>query len=311
MKCKRIQKGSTFGIMCPSSRMKEPEKLNWFLNYLNQKGFFYKLGKSMFAKEGYLAGSDILRADDLNQFFQDDEIDAILCFRGGYGAARFLDQIEYDQIIKHPKLLVGFSDVTVLLNAIYQKTGIPTLHGEMGCVFQETMLENEDVSFAHLIDTLLGVAPSELLVGEYDVHIQNEGIVEGEIVGGNLCLVASLMGTPYEIDTKDKILLLEEVTEEPYAIDRYLCTLKLAHKLQDAKAIVFGYFTDCERKEEDGTQRLQDVLMDYTKELTCPILFGFPTGHNRPFINVPIGVKARVNTYQKSVIVLESLFFDK
>ncbi|MCM1260381.1 MAG: LD-carboxypeptidase [Prevotella sp.] len=311
MKCKRIQKGATLGIMCPSSRMKEPKKLEWFLQYLNQKGFSYQLGKSMFAKEGYLAGSDTLRADDLNQFFQDDEIDAILCFRGGYGAARFLDQIDYDQIKKHPKLLVGFSDVTVLLNAIYQRTGIPTLHGEMGCVFQETMLENEDASFAHLIDTLLDTAPSELLTTNYDVHFQNEGIVEGEIVGGNLCLVASLMGTPYEIDTKDKILLLEEVTEEPYAIDRYLCTLKLAHKLQEAKAILFGYFTDCDRKEEDGTQCLQDVLKDYTKDLTCPIVLGFPTGHNRPFVNVPIGVKARVDTYQKSVIVLESLFFDK
>ena len=297
MKCKRIQTGATFGIMCPSSKMKEPKTLAWFLQYLTQKGFSYQLGKSMFAKEGYLAGSDRLRADDLNQFFQDDTIDAILCFRGGYGAARFLDQIDYEQIKKHPKLLVGFSDVTVLLNAIYQKTGIPTLHGEMGCVFQETMLEKEDISFAHLIDTLLGIAPRELLLKHEGVVFQNEGIVEGEIVGGNLCLVASLMGTPYEIDTKDKILLLEDVTEEPYTIDRYLCTLQLAHKLQDAKAIVLGYFTDCERKEEDDTQRLQDVLKDYTKDLTCPVLFGFPTGHSRPFVNVPLGVKVRIDVF--------------
>jgi len=147
MKCRKITIGSTLGIMCPSSRQTNEKQVELFLKYLSNSGFKYKLGQSMYAKCGYLAGSDTLRAEDFNHFIQDDEIDAILCFKGGYGASRFLHLIDYEQIKKHPKLIVGFSDVTVLLNAIYQKTGLPTLHGEMGVVFKESFLNEKEFSF--------------------------------------------------------------------------------------------------------------------------------------------------------------------
>ena len=115
-----------------------------------------------------------------------------------------------------------------------------------------------------------------------------------------------------EVDTKDKILLLEDVTEEPYSIDRYLATLKIAGKLRDAKAIIFGYFTNCDKADpNDDTQTYMDVLYEYTKDLTCPVIYNFPTGHDRPFVNVPIGLKAKVDIEEESVIVLEDLFFDK
>ncbi len=306
MKCRKITYGSTLGIICPSSKITATKTLDAFLAFLTIKGFKYKLGKSVFAKEGYLAGSDTLRAADLNAFFKDDEVDAILCFKGGYGAARFLELIDYEAISKNPKLLVGFSDVTVLLNAIYQKTTLPTLHGEMGVTFKE-----EDFSFTNLIDSLLGVASCDLTKGFNNVVFTKEEVVEGIMVGGNLSLIASLMGTPYEIDTKDKILLLEDVTEKPYTIDRYLCTLKLAKKLSDAKAIILGYFTNCDKDDNDDGKSLQEVFLDYTKDLTCPIVYHFPTGHNKPFVNVPIGLKVRIDGFKKSVIVLESLFFDK
>lgn len=310
MKCRTIQEGSTLGLICPSSKQKDPKQIDLFLEYLTKKGFKYKLGASMYAKWGYLAGSDALRAKDLNTFFMDDEIDAILCFRGGYGASRFLDLIDYEAIKTHPKLLVGFSDVTVLLNAIYQKTGLPTLHGEMGVVFKQEFLEEEEFSFTNLIDTLLGHSPNNLLSYEHQAIFKGDEIVEGVVVGGNLSLVVALMGTPYEIDTKDKILLLEDVGEAPYRIDSMLSTLKLANKLNDAKAIIFGYFTDCPRSAED-TQSVEEVIEDYTKDLDKTIIYHFPTGHNRPFVNVPIGLKTRINPKEKSVIVLESLFIDK
>ncbi len=310
MKCRTIQKGSTLGLMCPSSKQKDPKQIELFLEYLTKKGFKYKLGKSMYAKCGYLAGTDELRAEDLNNFFQDDEVDAILCFRGGYGAARFLNLIDYEAIKKHPKLLVGFSDVTVLLNAIYQKTGLPTLHGEMGVIFKEEFLKKDEYSFTNLIDTLLDVAPKNLLLCENKASFKGDKAVQGVVVGGNLSLVMALMGTPYEIDTKDKILLLEDVGEAPYRIDNMLCNLKLAKKLEDAKAIIFGYFTDCPKSAED-TQSVEDVIKDYTKDLQKTIIYDFPTGHNRPFVNIPIGIEVKIDPQEKSVIVLESLFFDK
>lgn len=310
MKCGTIKEGATLGLMCPSSKQKDAKQIDLFLEYLTKKGFKYKLGESMYAKCGYLAGTDELRAKDLNNFFKDDEVDAILCFRGGYGAARFLDFIDYEEIKKHPKLLVGFSDVTVLLNAIYEKTGLPTLHGEMGVIFKKEFLDEDEFSFTNLIDTLLGNASSNLLLCDNHATFKGEEVVEGVVVGGNLSLVIALMGTPYEIDTKDKILLLEDVGEAPYRIDNMLCNLKLAGKLNDAKAIIFGYFTDCPRSAED-TQSVEEVLEDYTKDLDKTIIYHFPTGHDRPFVNVPIGLKTRINPKEKSVIVLESLFIDK
>lgn len=320
MKCRKIQKGSCFGIICPSSRCKEPLTVEKFLNYLTSLGFKYKVGETVNASYGYLAGTDELKAKDFNNFMKDDEVDAILCFRGGYGSIRFLDLIDYEEIKKNPKLVVGFSDVTALINAIYQKTNVPMLHGEMGIRFKEEFINNPDFSFKNLIDTLLGIAPKNLLEEVNNSNLKNkiefkEGLnneVEGIIVGGNLSLVASMMGTPYEIDMKDKILLLEDVTEEPYSIDRYLATLKVAGKLRDVKAIIFGYFTNCDKTDpNDDTQSLMDVLYEYSKDLPCPVIYNFPTGHDRPFVNVPIGLKARININDESVIVLEDLFFDK
>ena len=312
MKVKKIEIGSTLGIMCPSSKFNEPKTLEIFLEYLTKKGFKYKLGKSMNESYGYLAGSDEVRADDLNGFFKDDDVDAILCFRGGYGFARFLNEIDYELISKKPKLLIGFSDVTALLNAIYKKTKVIGLHGEMGIRMKKEYLENDFYSFKNMIDTMLGVAPSNLLEGfENAVSFKNNSIIKGEIVGGNLSLVASLMGTPYEIDTKDKILLLEDVDEVPYTIDRYLCTLRLANKLKDAKALVIGYFTRCDKEPTSTNQSIKDVLEEYTKDLDCQVVYNFPTGHDQPFVNVPLGVPVEINPISKSVIVLESLFLDK
>lgn len=312
MKVRKIKIGSTLGIMCPSSKFNEPKILEMFLEYLTKKGFKYKLGKSMASSYGYLAGSDKVRADDLNNFFLDDEVDAILCFRGGYGSARFLDKIDYEVVAKNPKLLVGFSDVTALLNAIYKKTGLVGLHGEMGIRMKEEYLENDFYSFKNMIDTLLGDAPVNLLAEVGDkVSFKNDSIVKAEVVGGNLSLVASLMGTPYEIDTKDKILLLEDVDEVPYTIDRYLCILRLANKLKDAKAIILGYFTRCDKEPTSNNQSINDVLEEYTKDLKCQVVYNFPTGHDQPFVNVPIGAKVEINPTNKTVIVLESLFFDK
>lgn len=315
MQVRKIKKGSCLGIICPSSRCNEPLTLHRFLDFLISQGFKYKLGKTVEGKNGYFSGTDKQKADDLNGFFKDDEVDAILCFRGGYGSIRFLDLIDYELIKKNPKLVVGFSDVTALINAIYQKTGVVMLHGEMGVRFKEEYVNNLNFSFRNLIETLLGIAPKNLLsdveneVKKPIVFKPFKNIVEGVVVGGNLTLVCSMMGTPYEIDTTDKILLLEDVQEAPYKIDRYLATLKISKKLEKAKAIIFGHFYGCD--SSDDTQSLIDVLNEYSKDLNIPVIYNFPTGHDHPFISIPIGCKIAINSLEQSVIVLEDLFFDK
>ncbi len=310
MKVRKIETGACFGIVCPSGCHKDAKRVEAYLEYLTKLGFKYKIGDSVHAQEGYLAGSDIIRATDINNFFKDDEVDAILCYRGGYGAGRMLDLIDFDAIKQNPKLLVGFSDVTVLLNTIYKFANLPSLHGEMGVVFKEHFYEEKEFSFDNLHKTLLGEAPRNLLEGFTNVEFVNDGEIIAPIVGGNLTLICNLMGTPYEIDFQDKILFIEEVDEQPYAIDRYLCQLKNAGVFKKVKAIIFGYFTGCE-PEREGIQTVEEVLYNYTKDLTCPIIMNFPSGHDRPFVNIPIGVNVKLNTKEKSVIVLESLFFDK
>ena len=306
-KVRKIKEGACFGIVCPSGCQKDKKNIPVFLEYLTKLGFNYKEGESLYAEEGYLAGSDSLRAKDINNFFKDDEVDAILCYRGGYGAGRMLNLIDFDAIKENPKLLVGFSDVTVLLNSIYQKAGLPTLHGEMGVVFRKEFLEEEEFSFDNLIKTLKGVAPKDLAESFTNIEFINQGEVVAPIVGGNLTLICNLMGTPYEIDVENKILFMEDVDEAPYSIDRYLCQLKNAGVLNKAKALIFGYFTGCEPRRE-GTQTIDEVIYNYTKDLTCPIVLNFPSGHSRPFVNIPIGLNVKINTEEKSITVLESLF---
>ena len=311
MKVRKIKQGATLGIICPSGRQTDNERVKQYLDYLTILGYKYKIGKSLYASEGYLAGSDELRAKDINEFFSDDEVDAILCYKGGYGAGRMLPLIDFENMKKNPKLLVGFSDVTVLLNSIYQKANIPTLHGEMGIIYKTNFLEEKEFSFNNLEQTLKGISPTNLLEGFDNVEFRNHGKVIAPIVGGNLSLICGMQGTPYEVDVKDKILFIEEVHEAPYAIDRFLCQLKLAGKLNQIKALIFGYFTNCGEDTKSDTQTVMDVINEYTKELTCPIIINFPSGHNRPFVNIPIGINVEIDTDKKSVIVLEDMFFDK
>ena len=303
-KVRKIVPGSVLGIICPSGHPRTLDEVYKFCDLLESHGYKYKLGKSVTAVEGYLAGSDTLRAEDLTDMFKDNSIDAILCYKGGYGAQRMLPYLDFNELKKYPKLLVGFSDVTVLLNTLYQFSNMPTVHGEMGVC----MKSYEEFTFNHFFNMLQNGFNEPLVNPTLPLNIINEGICEGVVVGGNLSLIYALMGTPYEVDFKDKILFIEEVHEAPYAVDRMLSSLLLSGKLNQVKGIICGYFTGC---ESNANQTVDELLMHYFKPLGVPVVSNFQSGHDKPFINVPVGLKVKLNTYEKSVTVLESLFLDK
>lgn len=300
-KCRKIKVGSTLGLICPAGYAKTKEEVEKHIKLLNDHGFKCKLGKSLFAKEGYLAGSDTLRANDLMEMFKDDEVDGILCYKGGYGCQRFLHLLDFEEIKKHPKLIMGFSDVTILLNAIYQKCDFPTVHGEMGVCMQNY----EEYTFNHFFNTILNGFNLPLKNPTKELNVINEGIAEGTLVGGNLSLIYALMGTKYEIELKDKILFIEDVDEAPYSVDRMLSSLTLSGKLNEVNAVICGYFTRCENDQE-----INALLEHYLKPLNVPVVTNFQSGHDKPFINIPIGLKVKLDTFSKSVIVLESLYID-
>ena len=251
-KVRKIVAGSVLGIICPSGHPKALDEVNKFCNLLTEYGYKYKLGKSVTAVEGYLAGSDTLRAKDLMDMFLDDEVDGILCYKGGYGAQRMLPYIDFEVLKGHPKLLVGFSDVTVLLNTLYQFSNMPTVHGEMGVCMQNY----EEFTFNHFFEMLKNGFINPLVNPTLPLNVINEGICEGVVVGGNLSLIYALMGTPYEIDLNDKILFIEEVNEAPYAVDRMLSSLSLSGKLNKLKGIICGYFTGCESSSNQTVNEL-------------------------------------------------------
>lgn len=306
IKVNRLKTGDTIGFICPSSKydMNSP-RLKRLEEELEKLGLKAKYSITCKDKYGYLAGTDEVRKQDIEDMFLDKEVKAIMCMKGGYGASRIVDKIDYNIIEKNPKLFMGFSDITVLLNNIYQKTSIPTIHGLVGIflghpdIDEFSLLDFKKLIFENTKDRIL-VSPNDMaktLVG---------GIAEGELVGGNLTLLANLTGTPYAVDFKDKIVFIEDVDEEPYSLDRMFSQLRLSGKLNEAKGIVLGHFTNCKGDEDSFTY--EEVIEQYFKDFKIPVVTHFASGHEFPFINLPIGVKVRLDADKKEIKILEEIY---
>lgn len=305
MRPKKLNPGDTIGIIAPASPAAS-EDIEQALQVLYGLGYRAKLGHSVYQSRGYLAGSDEIRARDINQMFADREIKAIFCLRGGYGSQRILSKIDYNVIRKNPKIFMGYSDITALLNTIYQKCGFNTFHGPM---LTSDMSRSLDAFTESWFTKVLCNAEA---IGEvsnpesFALQVLAGGKARGRLAGGNLSLIASLMGTKYEIDTKDRILFLEDVGEEPYRIDRMLNQLLLGGKLQAASAIVLCDFKNCQPKEEHKSLQLIEVFEDMLAGLGKPVIFGYKIGHCNPQITIPLGVKAVVDGDGKSLTLLEA-----
>ncbi|MDD3170864.1 MAG: LD-carboxypeptidase [Bacilli bacterium] len=307
-KPQKLRINDTIGLICPAFKNPNMDSVNRAIEYLNKKGYKVKVGESCTASEGYLAGSDSFRARDLEKMFLDDEVKAIVCMRGGYGASRMVDLIDYEIIKNNPKIFSGYSDITVLLNSIYRKSNMPTLHGMVGFAFGSD-------KFVDFSENDFWMATTELqknrILRTPDDKAKTlvEGVAQGELVGGNLSLLATMVASDYGADFKDKIVFIEEVEEEPYKLDRYFSTLRLSGKLKEAKGFIFGYFTDCEPSENrKGTQNYLDVIKDYFLEYNKPTIYDFASGHDYPFINLPMGIKVELDANDKTIKILEEFY---
>jgi len=302
VKAKRLAAGDTIGLVAPASPA-EASKVEKAVAYLENLGYKVKAGESVYSSMGYLAGSDELRACDFNNMFADDGVDAVFCLRGGYGSQRILDMVDYSLIGRKPKIFMGYSDITALLNTIYQRCGLITFHGPMGGDFAGGLGKPTKAAMKKALEC---AEPIGELTNPDLPEVLSEGTARGKLVGGNLSIVAASMGTRYEIDTRNRILVLEDVFEEPYSIDRMLNHLRLAGKLEDAAGIVLGDWGDTQPEEPEKSLSLEEVLESAFSDIGKPVLKGYKIGHCKPNLTVPIGAMAELDTDGRSFRILES-----
>lgn len=296
-----LQKGDCIGVLAPSACLNgftESAEFKSAVDFLKSRGYRVKLAPSCDSIDrGYFAGTAEQRAADINNFFADDEVKAILCTRGGYGTALVLDKLDYEMISRHPKPLIGYSDIIALHNVLVEKAGIISVHAPMLFNF----MKNQKMPSYTKAQFFTGIASSEpigeiLLPNKTTLKTLIEGETEGIIVGGNLAVLTSLVGTPYELDGTGALLLIEDVGERPYRIDRMLNQLYQSGLLNRVNGILFGDFTDCKNgkpgKLSYGNLELEEVLEHYAKLAGKPTIIGVPAGHEKNNMFLPFGVHA-------------------
>ena len=303
-KPRKLKLGDTIGLVSPSgpTTLENVEKL---IKELEGFGFKVKVGKSPYESMGFLAGTDEIRSNDINEMFKDDEVDGILCVRGGYGTPRLLEYLDYEAIKNNPKLFVGYSDITALHVAFNQICDLMTFHGPMGSSDMSNGLH--EFSKAHLKSVVMDGTEDMILKNPEGEEITTiaSGVAEGVLIGGNLSLMAATIGTDYEIDTKGKILFIEEVGEEPYVVDRMFNQLRMTKKFKEAAGIILGDFEDCEPKGNYLDRPLIMVLEEYFANLGTPVIYNLQAGHCRPMLTLPFGARVRLDADKKEVKILE------
>lgn len=306
LKGKRLKIGDTIGLIGPSGTVREAGAVDNAIRYMKALGYHVKVGESAHAKYGYLSGTDEVRARDVNAMFADPEVDAIVCTRGGYGTMRMLDLLDYDVIRQNPKVFVGFSDITAMHIAFFEKCGLVTFHGPMATRWEHDFADG--FSKPALFNAIAKAEPLGELhnaPGYPARETVNPGSAEGILVGGNLSLIAGTIGTPYEIDTKDKILFIEEIGERTYCVDRMLTQLRLAGKFEDCAGVVFGDFADCPVEYPEFGLTLSEVIRDVAAPCGKPMFTGLQAGHVTPKLTLPLGVRVRMDADACTLTVLE------
>jgi len=307
LKPKKLQFGDTIGIIGPSGAVRVEGAVGRAVEYAQQLGFKVKLGESANAKYGYLSGTDALRAKDVNAMFADPEVKAIVCTRGGYGTMRMLDLLDYDLIKKNPKVFVGFSDITAMHIAFQEKCGLITFHGPMATRWNDEFPDGfTQPAFYRAVMNAEPLGELHNAPGYHERKTVNPGSAQGVLVGGNLSLIAGTIGTPYEIDTKDRILFIEEIGERTYCVDRMLTQLRLAGKFADCAGVVFGDFNDCPVEYPDFGLTLEEVIRDCAATSGKPMFTGLQAGHVTPKITLPLGARVKRDADKCSLTVLES-----
>ena len=314
-----MRRGDTIGVVAPAGPVNR-ERIDRALARVHHRGFRIKTYSDIYRSCGYLAGDDATRAAEMMAAFADPETSAVWCARGGYGVVRILDRVDFEVIARNPKVFVGFSDITLLHIAIQQRTGLITFHGPN---LQDGFGKPEDMPTANeaaLWRAVLsraerpagmpandgGYAFDFAGVEELDLQSICPGIATGQLIGGNLAVIAGVVGTPFEIDTAGSILFMEDISERAYRIDRYLSQLKLAGKLSSVAGVLLGTFSYDEGEQADEASAIRALFKEYLEPLGVPVLAGFPAGHERYNLALPMGAQVTIDAHNKSVRVCEN-----
>lgn len=296
-----LRPGDTIGFVCASSPVL-PEILDVTVSYYEEMGFSVLVGESCRSRDGFLAGSDELRAKELNGMFKNPAVKAIFCVRGGYGSARILDKLDYAMICKNSKIFAGYSDVTALHCALQKNCGLLTFHSPMPAEMASGLDEFSLKSYASLV--LEQKFPDKICnpVG-YSLTAFCGGKAKGRLFGGNLTVLASLCGTCCDWNAYGKILFLEEIGESPYRIDRLLTQLHSAGKFRDCCGILLGSFTDCLDKDNTYGKTAEETLYESLREIGKPVISGLCCGHMRPTLSLPLGAEIFLDADNREISI--------
>ncbi len=314
IKPRHLSPGDTVGIVSPASATFQSVDVQIASESLEALGLKVKLGQHMMERHGYLAGDDRARATDINTFFEDTSVAAVHPIRGGWGSSRLLPYLDFDRIRRNPKIIVGYSDITALLLSIHAKTGLVTFHGPIALGRWDTwsvdyvkrvLFATDPVTFEPKRD--LNPDKNSLVQTEYRVQTITPGKARGRLLGGNLTVLTTIVGSGYLPDWDGAILFTEDVHEEPYRIDRMLTQLKLSGALSKLKGFIFGGCAECTPGEGSyGGLTLEEIFDDHIKPLGIPAWQGAMIGHQQPQWTLPEGIQVEIDATAGTITELES-----
>ncbi len=287
-----LKQGSNIGIVSTASAI-DRTIIESATALLVSCGYAVEIGKHVFGTYHQFAGTDAERAEDLQLMIDDQNIDAIICSRGGYGSIRIIQNINWSSFLAHPKWIVGFSDVTVLHSKLNQ-LGIASLHGVMPRYFSENGFPTESFNF---MKRALEHQPLSYSIPTSPFN--REGIAQGELVGGNLSILYSLRGTPIDLETKGKILFIEDLSEYYYHLDRMMLNLKFGDKLAGLAGLIVGSFTGMKDNETPFGKSVEEIILEAVSEYNYPVLFNFPAGHQPENVALKMGINAKLTVTKK------------
>ena len=296
-----LKEGDTIGMLCPSGFMPF-EKAQKCIDVLQQWGFKVQVGKTLGNQYNYFSGTDEERLHDLQVLLDDENVKAIFCARGGYGLSRIIDKINFKKFVQQPKWIIGYSDITLLHAHIFSNFNIASLHAPMAAAFNE--IEESEIYIQSIFDSLTGKHQSYKIPSH---HLNRNGICEGELVGGNLALLAHIIGSSSDLNTKNKILFIEDIGEYKYNIDRMLMQLKHAGKLHALAGLIVGSFNEIKDTLIPFGQDLKEMIFDAVKEYNYPVCFDFPVGHVKENYALKIGAEFKFTVSLSEALLQECL----
>jgi len=301
LKPRRLQPGDTVGIISPATAIFRQEEIDIVVDAMSGLGLQSRIGNHVGDRYGYLGGEDGDRAADINEFFANPDIAALIPIRGGWGSSRVLPYLDYDLIRQNPKIIVGFSDITALLLGIYAKTGLVTFHGPNGYTgwrtqqtdyFRRTLFDGETLTYQNWPDS--GDDSRLMQVGNR-IQTITPGVARGKLIGGNLSVLSGIVGSPYVPDLNGAILFIEDVGETLYRVDRMMTQLKLAGLFDNLAGFIFGQCPNCLPDASYGSLTLEEIIQDHIQPLGIPAWTGAMIGHVETIVTLPIGGEVEID----------------